>query len=328
MKGETDMPSCVVFSERAFISLLVETQEKLTTETGGVFLGYRKEDIWYVIESIDPGPQSIFRATYFEYDQAYVNHLINKVSRLYKTQLDLIGLWHRHPGSFDRFSGTDDITNTSYAELNKEGAVSALVNIDPNFRITMYEVKLPLQYKKIPIAVGDTYIPKELLAMRNPVELQNQMESDCLSSRVKKFSLLKSKKTEEEQLDAEISRISISDSTMLLQLTHALLHVEVSNEIEKKSILPIDKSIEQILIELENDISFLDTLGIICEMEPESSHVVNCYISDREQKITVGLFACDNGSVMLRYDGRLYKYRQGMFFDMYKQILVEGGVQE
>ena len=85
------MPKCVVFSERAFISILVETQEKIQTETGGVFLGYRKGDIWYVIESIDPGPNSVFQTAYFEYDQAYINHLINKVSRLYSTQLDLIG---------------------------------------------------------------------------------------------------------------------------------------------------------------------------------------------------------------------------------------------
>ena len=71
------MPKCVVFSERAFISILVETQEKIKTETGGVFLGYRKGDIWYVIESIDPGPNSVFQTAYFEYDQAYINHLIN-----------------------------------------------------------------------------------------------------------------------------------------------------------------------------------------------------------------------------------------------------------
>ena len=97
------MPKCVVFSERAFTSILVETQEKIRTETGGVFLGYRKGDVWYVIESIDPGPNSVFQPAYFEYDQDYINHLINKVSRLYSLQLDLIGLWHRHPGSYDSF---------------------------------------------------------------------------------------------------------------------------------------------------------------------------------------------------------------------------------
>ena len=38
-EGGAEMPKCVVFSERAFISILVETQEKIKTETGGVFLG-------------------------------------------------------------------------------------------------------------------------------------------------------------------------------------------------------------------------------------------------------------------------------------------------
>lgn len=161
------MPKCVVFSERAFTSILVETQEKIRTETGGVFLGYRKGDVWYVIESIDPGPNSVFQPAYFEYDQDYINHLINKVSRLYSLQLDLIGLWHRHPGSYDSFSGTDDGTNTKYAELNEQGAISTLVNIDPQFRLTVYTVTLPLKYEKIKYVVGDSYIPQEMLTLRN-----------------------------------------------------------------------------------------------------------------------------------------------------------------
>ncbi len=36
----------------------------------------------------------------FEYDQPYVQHLINKVAAIYQERLELIGLWHRHPGSF------------------------------------------------------------------------------------------------------------------------------------------------------------------------------------------------------------------------------------
>ena len=65
------MPKCVVFSERAFTSILVETQEKIRTETGGVFLGYRKGDVWYVIESIDPGPNSVFQPAYSSYQQGF-----------------------------------------------------------------------------------------------------------------------------------------------------------------------------------------------------------------------------------------------------------------
>ena len=138
----------VVFSNRAYASVLAETTEKIKTETGGLFLGTVQDDTWYVIEAIDPGPNSIFQVAYFEYDQKYTQHLINKIANLYDRQLALIGLWHRHPGSLDQFSSTDDGTNAKYAAMRNEGAISALVNIDPTFRITMYHVDKPCRYKK------------------------------------------------------------------------------------------------------------------------------------------------------------------------------------
>ena len=154
----------VVFSERAIVALLVETKEKINTETGGLFLGRYTDETFYVVETIDPGPNSVFEVAYFEYDVNYVNHLINKISRLYEPQLDLIGLWHRHPGSLDVFSGTDDITNKKYAELNKYGAISGLVNIDPDFRLTMYKVKLPFEYERIEYEIGE--IPSSICELK------------------------------------------------------------------------------------------------------------------------------------------------------------------
>lgn len=133
----------VVFSDRAFAAVMAETTEKIKTETGGLFLGSFEDGVWYVIEAIDPGPKSIFEVAYFEYDQQYTQHLINKIANLYDKKLSLIGLWHRHPGSFDQFSSTDDGTNSKYARMRKEGAISALVNIDPEFRLTMYHVNQP-----------------------------------------------------------------------------------------------------------------------------------------------------------------------------------------
>ena len=154
-------PACsdrveVIFSARAYVSLLSEVLSRIETETGGVFLGYYQDGVWQVVESIDPGPLSRFEVAYFEYDQDYINHLINKVSRIYEKQLDLIGLWHRHPGSFDQFSATDDGTNTSYAQLSECGAISALVNIDPDFRLTIYHVASePLRYREVRYCVLD-----------------------------------------------------------------------------------------------------------------------------------------------------------------------------
>jgi len=157
----------VVFSNRAYLSILAETSERIKTETGGIFLGCHENGNWYVVEAIDPGPKSVFQATYFEYDQKYTQHLINKIARLYRAKLGLIGLWHRHPGSFDEFSSTDDGTNSDYAKSTPAGAISALVNIDPHFRITPYHVAWPLRYAKVSYKVGDDLIPAYLLQMKN-----------------------------------------------------------------------------------------------------------------------------------------------------------------
>jgi len=134
------MPSKVIFSERAFAAILAETYEKIATETGGVFLGIVIDDTWYVVETIDPGPNSIFQTTYFEYDRAYINHLANKINKLYSDKLSVLGLWHRHPDSMDVFSDTDNGTNKQFAEGNDGVAISAIVNVDPKFRMTVYAV--------------------------------------------------------------------------------------------------------------------------------------------------------------------------------------------
>jgi integrative and conjugative element protein (TIGR02256 family) len=156
----------IVFSNRAYLAIITETAEKIKTEAGGVFLGCYENGTWYVIETIDPGPNSIFHVAYFEYDKKYITHLINKIARLYQSKLTLIGLWHRHPGSFDQFSTTDAGTNSDYAKLSPHGAISVLVNIDPLFRLTPYHVALPLRYTKIPYQVGDNLIPQHLLQQK------------------------------------------------------------------------------------------------------------------------------------------------------------------
>ena len=171
------MNNKVFISDRAFISILAETKERMQTETGGILLGHREGDAWHVIESIDPGPTSIFTPTYFEYDHPYVNHLANKVAKLYQVKLQVIGLWHRHPGSMDRFSSTDDGTNKDFA-LKLNGAISGIVNLDPKFRLTMYYVSIDLNYEKVAFEVGDSLIPKKYLEQRNSEVLKDSLVID------------------------------------------------------------------------------------------------------------------------------------------------------
>lgn len=156
----------VIFSTRAHAAIVAETHEQHPNETGGILLGHHSAGRWHVIEAIDPGPAARFSPTTFEYDTPYVTHLSRKVADLYERPLSLIGLWHRHPGSFDRFSGEDDQTNRRYAERSPAGAISCLVNLDPAFRITAYHVPADLAYRRLPICVGDQAIPSALLESR------------------------------------------------------------------------------------------------------------------------------------------------------------------
>ena len=176
--GGNNIPKQVVFSNRAFTALLAETKEKITTETGGIFLGVMLDDTWYVVETIDPGPKSIFQPAYFEYDGDYVRHLANKVNRLYGDKLDVLGLWHRHPGSMDTFSSTDEGTIKKFAEGNNGVTISAIVNIDTNFRLTMYAATLnPLSYKKIDYEIDDTKIPKEVTNVLFHKDIETKINS-------------------------------------------------------------------------------------------------------------------------------------------------------
>ncbi|MDD3219574.1 MAG: Mov34/MPN/PAD-1 family protein [Lachnospiraceae bacterium] len=166
----------VILSDRAYCAILAETLEHRNTETGGLFLGICRDDICYIVEAIDPGPNSRFEVAYFEYDQKYTQHLINKIAGLYKSKLGLVGLWHRHPGSFDIFSGTDDGTNAKYAALHEFGAVSALVNLDPEFRLTIYHVSKKCTYEKVDYETGNALIPAEILAYQDVETYLSQME--------------------------------------------------------------------------------------------------------------------------------------------------------
>lgn len=127
------------------------------------------------MEVLPPGANSIFQHAYFEYDDVFVNYLAQSVASQYKTPLELLGLWHRHPGSMDTFSSTDDETNRTFASRGRFGTISALVNIDPQFRMTMYHLEtsgVPLNrntrpdYKKVEIEVGDDIIPEEYFELK------------------------------------------------------------------------------------------------------------------------------------------------------------------
>ena len=288
----------VIFSKRAMTALLVETREKITTETGGVFLGKYLDGIWYVVETIDPGPKAIFKTAYFEYDQDYINHLINKISRLYSQQLDLVGLWHRHPGSLDSFSMTDDGTNSKYAELSPSGAISGLVNIDPAFRLTMYHVSLPLNYEKIEWIVDDELIPVEIQCLKETELLVAQIGTvSAKCKRVDKFTdvfMNVKKRKAVASIHNYLKRRTISD-------------VIVKNAKRFDGDIPV----ELLLEELESDFNFMERTGIDYIVRIGEDGLLNLLIKEENDSVLLA-FGLDNDTVVFVYNEITYKYISGL----------------
>ena len=161
------MISHVIFTKRAFNAIITETIDKNPVETGGVFIGYLLDNgICIVVETIPPGFKTVNQRAYFEYDADFINYLSNVIAKQYVGNLQVLGLWHRHPGSLDSFSTTDDGTNILFARNNgKYGAISALVNCDPKLRLTMYHVDPNCRYTPIDWSIDDGIIPTNFLKL-------------------------------------------------------------------------------------------------------------------------------------------------------------------
>jgi hypothetical protein len=173
----------VVFSDKAYNAIVRETFEWEPVETGGILLGHILDNgCWIVIDVLPPGygegreGDNVYHEYgYFEYNRKFVNYLAKSVAEQYDIPLELLGLWHRHPGSMDHFSGTDDGTNATFAQQNPQGTISGLINVDPQLRMTMYYLshddainrgRSPLNYQKVQVEVGSDLIPEEYFRLR------------------------------------------------------------------------------------------------------------------------------------------------------------------
>lgn len=290
----------VVFSDRAFASVMAETTEKIQTETGGLFLGTVVNDTWYIIEAIDPGPKSIFEVAYFEYDKNYTQHLINKIANLYDEKLSLIGLWHRHPGSFDIFSTTDNGTNSKYAAMRECGAISGLVNIDPKFRFTMYHVARPCKYTKISYVVGSHLIPDKFLKLKTP-ERYEQIMDGILNPQHEIGDL-----TPSVSLESFMCRISSSFSDR-----------KISWKISKPK-LGTEELKNKLIDSVVSDVSFMsEDIGI--QMAIIQKNGILTVYQDSVDGMTKLFFLYDekNDSIVFQYKGNNYIYEEGLFENLY-----------
>ena len=290
----------VCFSERAFAAVLAETTEKITTETGGLFLGAVENGTFYIVEAIDPGPKSVFEVAYFEYDQAYTQHLINKIANLYEEKLTLIGLWHRHPGSFDIFSGTDDGTNTKYAKMRSCGAISALVNIDPVFRLTMYHVAQPCRYSKISYEVGDHLIPEKYFKLKSKDRFEKIMQG-----------LLHPEYHQEEYHKS----VSLKGFMDMIEPYYADRILEGGVD---KPTIDSGEVRDKLIDVVVSDISFMsDVLGIEMSVLPVQAYIgLVQETADGKVRVNI-LYNEKDDSFAFKYKDKIYVYESGLFENLF-----------
>ena len=262
-------------------------------------MGKIENDVWYIIEAIDPGPKSIFEVAYFEYDTKYTEHLINKIANIYNTELELIGLWHRHPGSFDIFSSTDDGTNAKYALMRRQGAISGLVNIDPDFRFTMYHVSQPCKYSKIKYEVGNDKIPERLLQLKS----------------VSKFAHL---------MNVRLGRKDEYSTTVKLSSLMDKLIRFVKPTVDEKPDKPQlnEKEIRnRIVDEILNDIDYMSqNLGIAFNIKQKDYYVA--IIQESIDGLDHIMFTYDekNEKTYFTYNNKRYDYSAGLFEELVCKI--------
>ena len=300
-----------VFSDRAFASVMSETTEKIQTETGGLFLGTVVSDTWYIIEAIDPGPRSIFEVAYFEYDKDYTQHLINKIANLYDEKLSLIGLWHRHSGSFDIFSATDNGTNSKYAAMRECGAISGLVNIDPKFRFTMYHVERPCKYTKISYVVGNHLIPEKFLKLKTPERYMQLMDNILNPSPVT------------NDLTPSISLVSF-----IKKISPFFSDRKVTWKIDKPQI-DADELKNKLIDAVVSDVSFMsENIGIQMSILQKSG-ILTVY-QDSIDGMSKLFFIYDekHDKIVFQYNGCNYIYEEGLFENLCNMSNNDDGKEE
>ena len=242
----------IVFSDRAYNAIIDETFRKHPLETGGILLGHVLDNgIWIVMEVTPPGPNAVHQTAFFEYDEKFVNYLANSVASKYEISLSVLGLWHRHPGSYDKFSSVDDGSNLKFAKLYKVGAISGLVNIDPEFRFQIWHVSDPLHYEAVNFKVGNDMIPEEYFALKHVKDSIPQFPTEAAGNTKEQYDFIEERNEfpEEERVpeNKKVPEVHSDDVAAIIarldaiventRNTNAMLEAFVENTSDKNAML-------------------------------------------------------------------------------------------
>tara|TARA_R110001583_G_scaffold178502_3_gene334466 strand:+ start:1434 stop:1886 length:453 start_codon:yes stop_codon:yes gene_type:complete len=87
----------IKFSEKVLISFLSQIEKFGMIETGGILLGFIKNDTIYIEVASKPGENAIHEEYYFKADSDYVNMIIDMEYANSDGKIKYLGEWHTHP---------------------------------------------------------------------------------------------------------------------------------------------------------------------------------------------------------------------------------------
>lgn len=164
----------IYFTTKAYVQLLTEVADYPHVETGGVLVGQRHQNTFYVFETVDPGFKADRKIAEFSRHYEYTEHLAYKVANQYEGNTTVIGYYHRHPGSYDRFSGGDEISNLEFAQTFN-GVISGLVNIDPQFRLAFYYIAPSGKQSSAISYIVDDSAFRDIMTFKSPQKVLSQI---------------------------------------------------------------------------------------------------------------------------------------------------------
>ena len=181
------------------------------------------------------------------------------------------------------------------------GAISALVNIDPKFRITMYHVGQPCRYSKIAYVVGNELIPDKYLRLKTPQRYEKIMD-DILNGKNSNGDF----------------HPSVSFKSFLSMVKPFFADRYITDKIVRPKELSEDS--KNALIEaVVSDIDFMsDELGIELQIVQKNGSLA--LIQDSVDGVVQLFFVYDENKQrsVFQYEGLNYVYEDGLFENFYK----------
>jgi hypothetical protein len=96
-------------SNRAFAGMLSDLERYPDDETGGFLIGTENKDTFWIVEVVDAGLNAVHEVGKLTCDMDSIKHMIMSIVGLYESDMQVIGVWHKHNNKCNPPFSTEDM---------------------------------------------------------------------------------------------------------------------------------------------------------------------------------------------------------------------------